>query len=64
MWYELIFKSDGWEEGELFHDEAIAADGKKIVKMSEACPGYWDITFEDGTALDAVHTLHIVTKSA
>lgn len=61
-WFEMRFSAVGWEEDELFWEDAQEADGKTIVKMTLATPGYWDLEFEDGTKIDAVHTVHIIPK--
>jgi hypothetical protein len=59
-WYEMVFKVAGWPEDDDFFSEVSKHDGKLITQMSVETPGYWNLTLEDGTQLDAVHTLHIV----
>ena len=59
-WCDLVFRADGWEEGVPFFEEAQAADGQRIVTLSQECAGYWNLELEDGTKLYAVHTVHIV----
>ena len=60
MWYQLKFDVHEWDEDDHLFLKAEEAHGKVIVKMTQACPGYWDLEFEDGTKFDAVHTVHIV----
>lgn len=55
-----MFRIEGWDTSCPFRKEAELCDRKVIVKMRRTCTGYWDLEFEDGTRLDAVHTLHII----
>lgn len=53
----------GLETQEELENEILSYAGKKIVKMSEATDGYFDIEFEDGVLLPAVSQNCIVHKT-
>lgn len=59
-WYEMVFSSRGWRGPTEQIDWVQQQDGKLIVAMKLSLPGYWDITFEDGTEMRDVHTSHII----
>jgi len=56
------FSSAGYDwdsDGVYSQEEMDSHEGKKIVDMSLATPGFYDITLDDGTVLDAISVEHI-----